>query len=249
MNDQSNCEKQRHKFVCDMCFPDAKEWGEILSGYYLVERGGSFFIIGGHGHNNDVVIAFNEKPSMNPDSDNSNNHSEDFADAWFEVASAYELKLPPIETYRFIHACVGCGYTTDKMIMPWIYSRAGELIQYVLSGGTKTTPNAIGNNNETEWDYRVTVEEQLIKDSKCKTEKLYGIREVYYEGEKPVSCAEEPIILADSVAELRIILGDLQESVKRPVLFKADLEKTEEEAKSTVNNEANNDNDDEAYMG
>lgn len=75
-----------NRFLCELCYPTAKEVGEIAPGFELIFLDGAYHILAGQGHKDDIIYSFKHKPMVDPcpESDGSDEKQEEIGFAWID---------------------------------------------------------------------------------------------------------------------------------------------------------------------
>lgn len=123
----NNLEGADSSIVCDLCHPNFKWHGEILTGYYLVElNNGTFVVMEKPCHKNNILIEFPSKPEPEPDDD---------SDAWNEWYKPFYGKNEPVlslsNSYILIDTAVKeADYDPRKRprFWLWLYDYAGKFL-------------------------------------------------------------------------------------------------------------------------
>jgi len=117
-------------FVCELCFPNAKEIGKICDYLYLVFWEEKYHLISHNGHKGDILHTFDIIPYEDPDPDCIDNSIE--ADIWIEnlLSPLQSLKLPVLTGYRIYNAAISTGFNMKiESIESWIINKADKLIK------------------------------------------------------------------------------------------------------------------------
>jgi len=131
--------KSKNQWVCELCYPNAKEIGEIAKDYWLILDNGKYSIVSGtYGHTDSHPMEFLDKPYPNPDPNDEHEAENDPILAatldWMEKAdNSYEKWSMPIHLgYGFMDACTKTGLwdkEKDIIFIYWLFDKAGRLIQ------------------------------------------------------------------------------------------------------------------------
>jgi hypothetical protein len=114
------------KFVCDACFKNFVEIGEIVDGHWLAKIGKKYVVLGNQGHRGDEVYTFPCKPSPEP-----RKTSEFFE--WDKNVEEHDKKamLNFGVAFELVASAVKSGYDQDKHghFFRWFWNRAARMIR------------------------------------------------------------------------------------------------------------------------
>ena len=117
--------------VCELCYPNAKEIGEIMPNYWLMENEGKYAIISYNGHRDDEALFFPEKPTPDPDPACVTDDGPIFeaSNKWVDTVSDWSetLLLRPEEGYYLCKAAKKAGWESNLFAF-WLYDRAGKML-------------------------------------------------------------------------------------------------------------------------
>lgn len=119
-------------WMCNLCFHDGKEIGEIAPGYSLIYNEGKYYILGGQGHRDDEELTFETTPTPDPDPDCV---IEDYprADDWLEEVDKIDeaWKMHPTDGYAIVNTCREQWQTSKHpgRFSCWLYDKCGRMIQ------------------------------------------------------------------------------------------------------------------------
>lgn len=120
-----------NEFVCNLCYPNAIELGEVVPGLFLMKMNEQYHLLGGQGHIDHIEATFAIRPRPEPPED------EDDDDAawnkWYGEALLTEEILPKVswrDGYLFVLQCMEGGYkpNEDGNLLLWLYNKAGQLL-------------------------------------------------------------------------------------------------------------------------
>ena len=119
--------------VCHLCYPEAKEIGEIVPNLWLMENQGKYAIMGSPGHKRHELFFFPDKPSPDPDPDNLLEETDPLFEIslkWTDVVSDWSetIRLYPEDGYLLYSGAEKAGWK-DGMLLFWLYNRAGEMVK------------------------------------------------------------------------------------------------------------------------
>ncbi len=118
--------------MCELCFPNGKEIGEIAPNCWLIENEGKYAIITAPGHRGHEVLHFPDKPTPDPDPDNVHEDGPilEAACAWVDkVLDWAETVKLRAETGHFLcSAAEEAGWDHGDVLM-WFYNRAGKALE------------------------------------------------------------------------------------------------------------------------
>ncbi len=131
-----------NKYVCSLCFPDAKEIAEIGKepdhGICLFECGGRYGLAGQPGHRDYVVLWFPVKPLPEPpdgpwteDGNYVNQEDKERDDAWFEMDDQLQKSwnMSPTDGAFLIECCEAAGWDWVGIFSQWLIDWAGTKIK------------------------------------------------------------------------------------------------------------------------
>jgi hypothetical protein len=137
--------EQTSIFMCNFCFPDAKEIGIISPGYALIYKDRLFHILGHQGHKEDEIFTFPVTPWEAPEEVdvkyNISGLKSKYTQAelkWFKDADKTRkaFVVPVEEGYFFI-----LSLKKEKMQpgcpVSWVFNKCGKLIRMFLESGKK----------------------------------------------------------------------------------------------------------------
>lgn len=124
-------------WMCDLCFKEAMEIGILFPdskyGYSIIYHENKYHILGGQGHNGDIIFTFKEKPFPDPDPEC---ESEDeniisLSDSWTEkiLRDVEEWKLMPEEGHRLVEEAIKLGYSQQESFPTWFSNYCGEIVK------------------------------------------------------------------------------------------------------------------------
>ena len=131
--------EEKNHWVCGLCYPEAKEIGEIADGYWFVLENDKYIILGGlYGHRDDCPLVFLDKPTPNPDPNDEHEDNDDpilkeSLDWMTRADNSFDKWILPIGCgYDFMHSCIETGGWDQekyKIFVYWLYDKAGRLIK------------------------------------------------------------------------------------------------------------------------
>ncbi len=129
-----------NEMVCEMCYPNAKEIGEVAPDLYLMENDGTYAIMSAPGHKNYEIFFFPDKPTPDPDPENLHEDGPilEASVAWVDKVLdwADTIKLRPEDGYFVCSAAEEAGWDHGNVLM-WLYNRAGQLLEKKCEVSTK----------------------------------------------------------------------------------------------------------------
>lgn len=125
-------------WMCQMCFPDAKELGIIAPRYSLIFNGGKYHILGGQGHKDEEILTFEDSPWSDPDPECLEILSpqlEELAYRWLKEVGKLEnrWKIRIESGHALCLSCEKAGWVCGSVVS-WIFNRAGQLIENASVG-------------------------------------------------------------------------------------------------------------------
>ncbi len=103
---ESTPESPKWEMVCELCYPNAIEVGEIFPDGWLMVNEGKYAIMVAHGHKGYELLFFPDKPTPDPDpecvlvDDSPEAKWYDKVDDW-----SRSVKLSPEEGYFLVNGC------------------------------------------------------------------------------------------------------------------------------------------------
>jgi len=121
------------EMVCNLCYPDAVEYGEIFPGGWLMRNGDRYAVMAAHGHQGYELLFFPDRPTPNPDPECAEGLSPDeekAADAWVDRVRDWQdaVLMSPEDGYFLVRGCKEAGCETSWPLW-WLYDRAGKMIE------------------------------------------------------------------------------------------------------------------------
>jgi len=210
-----------NQWMCELCFPEAKEIGIIApGGYSLIYNQGKYHILGGQGHRDDEIITFEEMPWPDPDPDCADlpPEQEELADRWLDETDrlSESFKMHPETAFAFLSSCEEAGWKRGGFAH-WLFNRAGRMIQGLSVDEEKKEEKA-----EPHWNYRVMIHSHRRRneiEGVCPASKEVAVHEVHYKGDKPYGWTAKPVsLVADTTAELADMLEKIKLSLDKPAI-------------------------------
>ncbi len=203
---------------CDLCFPDAVEYGVICEDYSLIYNEGKFHILEGAGHSCDILFTFPIDPWADPDPDCREDASDETIEAanqWLhdmdEVRKAFVL---PIDSgWRFIDSIKKIKNTKGCSVS-FIFDLCGRMRENKLPNRSEV--------NKTHWKFGI-IKKNIVLDSKvigtadCPMEKIFGIHEIYYDENNKISWTIEPTLVSESISGLKRTLEEMMKVIDEPI--------------------------------
>jgi hypothetical protein len=127
-----------NKVLCELCYPESKEYGELIPGFWLVETvPGKFALVGDpNGHKGCELFLFPEKPYPDPDPNYEHEDNKEITEAagkWIDLVCEWSktIKLYPEDGYSLYCAAKEKGWdrSKDSFLMNWLFHMAGLLLQ------------------------------------------------------------------------------------------------------------------------
>lgn len=115
-------------FACPQCFPKSLEIGQIAPTYHLILWDHKFRVIGGQGHDGDIIHTYGIKPFpmtiKTPDEDILKQEKEQ---------KDYPLLMDPMDGWQFIEICKKARKydpgTDGLNFNLWLFSMCGKMIK------------------------------------------------------------------------------------------------------------------------
>jgi hypothetical protein len=206
--------------MCDLCFPDYSEIGEIAPGYVLIVKDDEYSVLGGEGHKGHQLYTFPTKPAASPPDSLP-------AGQWDEALAKVEetLCLPVQLGYEFVEACLEHGGfgKENKNFPDWLLNKCGELVEIFEGVRPNPVQEPPPEHEGGYWNYRVMIRNNIMPEELaqrmdvCPASKQYGIHEVHYTDSKPDGWSKAQVC-ADSVPSLRWNVEKMLEAFDKPVL-------------------------------
>lgn len=127
-----------NKVLCELCYPESKEYGELIPGYWLVETvPGTFALIDDpNGHTGCELLVFPQKPYPDPDPNYEHEDDDKITEAackWIDIVCdwAEKVKLRPECGYLLYCAALEKGWdrTKDSFLLNWLFHIAGLMLE------------------------------------------------------------------------------------------------------------------------
>ena len=125
--------------VCYMCYPKARELGEVIPDCWLFENDGQWGLMCQPGHKGYELLMFPEKPWADPDPECEHEDDEIAAlnDRWIDVVSTWEEKvlMSPTDGHFLIKSCEEAGwhkkdengeYHGHRLPLQWLFDHCGR---------------------------------------------------------------------------------------------------------------------------
>lgn len=137
-----------YPWMCDLCYPEGVDLGDIAPGYSLIRLNDKYHILGGQGHSGDIIYTFDVDPFYLSDEDDEEDKyqsqwgEQQEWDCWFAyIYEPLEMhKMHIIEAYRFIDKCKEAGWdNTEYSWVEWVIKKCDDLIH-----GNKAQPEVQG---------------------------------------------------------------------------------------------------------
>lgn len=121
-------------FLCNLCFPEGKDYGAITETLHLVENEGRYAIMTSPGHKDDEILIFPQKPTPDPDPNYLQDRGDLFeqAVAWTDLVIDWSdsTKVSVVEGYIIYKEAEEAGWTTGDVLM-WYFDQAGKRIKEI----------------------------------------------------------------------------------------------------------------------
>ncbi len=125
--------------VCYMCYPKARELGEVIPDCWLFENDGKWGLMCQPGHKDYELLMFPEKPWADPDPECEHDDDEIAAlnDKWINVVCDWEDKvvMRPTDGHFLVKSCEEAGwwkkdesgeYHGHKLLLQWLFDHCGR---------------------------------------------------------------------------------------------------------------------------
>lgn len=109
-----------YPWMCELCYPEGVDLGDICDGYSLMEWKGQYHILGGQGHMDDVIYTFPVAPRPDDDSDE-----------WIDevLKPLFAWKMDPMEGWDLVQSCLEAGFDkSEEGFKCWIGNKCGEMV-------------------------------------------------------------------------------------------------------------------------
>ena len=130
-------EQEKWVCLCYLCFPNGKEYCELVPDCWLFENEGHYGLMCQPGHGLDhAILIFPDKPW--PDPDRECEHEDDeiaaLSDKWIDTVCAWDetVKMPPQDGHMLVESCKKAGWTgtpneeAHPLLLHWLYDLAGK---------------------------------------------------------------------------------------------------------------------------
>lgn len=119
--------------VCEMCWPKAVEYCELIPDHFLFENEGRWGLMCQPGHKSDhVMLWFPERPWPDPDPDTEVDEGPvaDESCRWVDIVSDWweSLRLRPQDGHFLVEACLKAGFGESRshpLLGHWLFHLAG----------------------------------------------------------------------------------------------------------------------------
>ena len=210
---------------CDMCYPDAIEYGMICDGYSLIKHEGKYHILGGQGHNGDILFTFPVDPWSEPDPDDKRYQciialSHKWLNDYVEVEKSFVIGID--YAWHFVEALKSAGYKPDVNGCPvaFVFNKCGKMIE-----GKKDIPVSVETGH---WKYAIIYRNGCSKiklDGYCPAFKTCGVHEIFYDADgKITGWSTDPLIISETHSGLEWTLKEMLKTLDGPFFVEKENE-------------------------
>lgn len=130
-------EQEKWVCLCYLCFPNGKEYCELIPDCWLFENEGKFGLMCQPGHGLDhAIIMFPDKPWQDPDRECEHEDDEiaKLSDKWIDTVCdwADTVRMRPEDGHMLVEACKAAGWhgrpneEAHPILLHWLYDLAGR---------------------------------------------------------------------------------------------------------------------------
>lgn len=127
---------KQENWMCELCYPGSSTISKIAKGVYLCIYENRYHIVGGQGHEGDIIYTFNTTPCFLGENEEEISKNEELYNQ-FEIAcrdlEENPLKMDPFEAWRLVDACIKSSlYDPERdgyNFTLWLFSYCGNLIK------------------------------------------------------------------------------------------------------------------------